>query len=115
VRAARTRPRRSAPLPDEHYLDSGYPSADLIVKSRKTYGIALVTPVLLDRSRQARENAGFQADAFTIDWKYQQVTCPQGQTSQDSPRTRPQLISSPLTCSTPRSRKRAWSRQPFHR
>lgn len=68
-------------LPSEHYLDSGYPSADLIVKSRQTYGIALITPVLLDQSRQARENAGFQADAFTIDWKYQQVTCPQGQAS----------------------------------
>ncbi|MGH3802961.1 MAG: IS1182 family transposase [Pseudonocardiaceae bacterium] len=72
--------RRGLP-PSEHYLDSGYPSADLIVASRRTYGIALITPVLLDQSRQARENAGFQADAFTIDWKYQQVTCPQGQTS----------------------------------
>ncbi|MFK0297423.1 transposase, partial [Streptomyces sp. NPDC090442] len=68
-------------LPGEHYLDSGYPSANLIVKSRQTYGIALITPVLLDQSRQARENAGFTADAFTIDWKYQQVTCPRGQTS----------------------------------
>jgi transposase len=73
--------QRRGLLPGEHYLDSGYPSADLIVKSRKTYGVALITPVLLDQSRQARENAGFAADAFTIDWKYQQVTCPQGQTS----------------------------------
>jgi transposase len=73
--------QRRGLLPGEHYLDSGYPSADLIVASRRTYGIALITPVLLDQSRQARENAGFQADAFTIDWKYQQVTCPQGQVS----------------------------------
>ncbi|GAA2764843.1 hypothetical protein GCM10010103_38840 [Streptomyces paradoxus] len=73
--------QRRGLLPGEHYLDSGYPSADLIVKSRQSYGIALITPVLLDQSRQARANAGFQADAFTIDWKYQQVTCPQGQTS----------------------------------
>ncbi|WP_161981780.1 transposase [Streptomyces sp. TM32] len=68
-------------LPDEHYLDSGYPSADLIVASRKTYGIALITPVLLDQSRQARAEQGFHADAFTVDWKYQQVTCPHDQVS----------------------------------
>lgn len=37
-------------LPARHYLDSGYPSADLIVSSAKDYGIALVTPVLLDTS-----------------------------------------------------------------
>lgn len=73
--------QRRGLLPGEHYLDSGYPSADLIVKSRHAYGIALITPVLLDHSRQAREGAGFGADAFTIDWKYQQVTCPQGQVS----------------------------------
>ncbi|MFI6063312.1 transposase [Streptomyces sp. NPDC051286] len=72
--------RRSL-LPDEHYLDSGYPSADLVVASRKTYGIALITPVLLDQSRQARAEQGFHADAFTVDWKYQQVTCPQDQVS----------------------------------
>src|SRR6266511_4263191 len=54
-------------LPAEHYLDSGYPSAELIVGARATYGIALITPVLLDTSVQARGNAGFQAAAFTID------------------------------------------------
>ncbi|MFC9080619.1 transposase [Streptomyces sp. NPDC057062] len=73
--------QRRGLLPGEHYLDSGYPSDDLIVKSRQTYGIALISPVLLDQSGQARENVGLQADAFTIDWKYQQVTCPQGQAS----------------------------------
>jgi hypothetical protein len=30
-------------LPERHYLDSGYPSAELIVDSAKTYGIALIT------------------------------------------------------------------------
>ncbi|MER7959911.1 transposase [Streptomyces sp. NPDC096030] len=67
-------------LPGEHYLDSGYASADAIVTA-PTRGIALITPVLLDTSRQAREQAGFQAANFTIDWKYQQVVCPMGQAS----------------------------------
>ncbi|MET7906324.1 hypothetical protein ABZS86_34695 [Streptomyces sp. NPDC005355] len=41
-------------LPDEHYLDSGYATAELIQGSVKTYGIALITPVLLDTSRQPK-------------------------------------------------------------
>jgi len=68
-------------LPAEHYLDSGYPSAELIVGARATYGIALITPVLLDTSVQARGNAGFQVAAFTIDWQSRRATCPQGQVS----------------------------------
>jgi transposase len=67
-------------LPGEHCLDSGYASADAIVTARER-GVALITPVLLDHSRQAREQAGFDAANFTIDFKYQQVTCPLGQTS----------------------------------
>jgi hypothetical protein len=31
-------------LPDEHYVDSGYPSADLLVSSLTDYGVRLVTP-----------------------------------------------------------------------
>ncbi|MGW0633890.1 transposase, partial [Streptomyces sp. NPDC002758] len=68
-------------LPKRHYLDSGYPSAELIVGSAKTYGVALVTPVLLDTSRQAKAREGFAADDFTIDWPAQQATCPAGKTS----------------------------------
>jgi hypothetical protein len=44
---------RRGVLPAEHYLDSGYPSADLLVSSRADYGIALVTPMLADTSPQA--------------------------------------------------------------
>jgi IS5 family transposase len=68
-------------LPGEHYVDSGYASAELIVGSLPRYGVALITPVLLDTSRQARAKEGFDASAFAVDWKRQQVTCPQGQTS----------------------------------
>ncbi|MFE5581255.1 IS1182 family transposase [Kitasatospora sp. NPDC056531] len=68
-------------LPARHYLDSGYPSAELIVGSAKTYGVALITPVLLDTSRQAKAQEGFAADDFTIDWDNQQAVCPAGKTS----------------------------------
>ncbi|MFC4117392.1 hypothetical protein [Nonomuraea zeae] len=31
-------------LPGEHYLDSGYPSAELLLSARQRFGIALITP-----------------------------------------------------------------------
>ncbi|MCX4869537.1 IS1182 family transposase [Streptomyces sp. NBC_00825] len=66
--------------PAEHYLDSGYPSADLITKAMKD-GIRMVTPVLLDHSTQAKAADGFDKNAFTINWKTRQVRCPAGGTS----------------------------------
>jgi hypothetical protein len=68
-------------LPDEHLVDSGYPSGDLLVESADRYGITLVTPMLADVSAQARAGAGFDAAAFDIDFDTQQVTCPQQQVS----------------------------------
>ncbi|WP_248966431.1 IS1182 family transposase [Sphaerisporangium perillae] len=68
-------------LPREHYVDSGYASAELIVSAREAYGLTLVTPVLLDQSPQARAQSGYDRSSFTVDWANQQVTCPQGQTS----------------------------------
>jgi len=68
-------------LPGEHYLDSGYASAELIAGAHAVFGITLVTPLLADTSRQAREQQGFAREAFTIDFDAQQATCPQGQTS----------------------------------
>jgi hypothetical protein len=62
-------------------VDSGYPSAELIVGSRATFGIALITPVLADPSPQARAGAGFDRAAFHIDWDAQQVRCPKGHPS----------------------------------
>jgi len=68
-------------LPGEHYLDSGYPSADTITTASQTFGVTLVTPALLDQSAQARAGTGFDKTAFTIDFDTRQVTCPQGNTS----------------------------------
>lgn len=73
--------QRRGLLPDEHYLDSGYPSAELITGSRADFGIRLITPVLADQSPQARAGNGFDRSAFTIDFDREQATCPQGQTS----------------------------------
>jgi transposase len=68
-------------LPGEHYVDSGYPSADLLISSLNDYGVRLITPMLADTSPQARAGEGFDRTAFTIDWDTQTVTCPQGQTN----------------------------------
>ncbi len=68
-------------LPAEHYVDSGYATAELIVSARDLYGLALVAPVRFDSSPQARAATGYGRAAFTIDWTAKQATCPQGQTS----------------------------------
>ncbi|MFF3460670.1 transposase [Streptomyces sp. NPDC002730] len=51
--------QRRGLLPGEHYLDSGYASAELIVGSLKQFGVALITPMLRDQSRRARAKEGF--------------------------------------------------------
>ncbi|MEU6709134.1 IS1182 family transposase [Streptomyces wuyuanensis] len=66
--------------PGEHYLDSGYPSVDLVVEAAGR-GITMVTPLLADHSPQAKAAQGFDKSAFRIDWKTRQVRCPQGATS----------------------------------
>lgn len=68
-------------LPAEHYVDSGYPSADLLVSSITDFGVRLITPLLADTSPQARAGAGFDRSGFRIDWDAQMVTCPQGKTN----------------------------------
>ncbi len=68
-------------LPAEHYVDSGYPSAELLASSLAGFGITLVTPLLADNSPQARAGAGFDRAAFAIDFDARQATCPQGHAS----------------------------------
>jgi transposase len=65
--------------PGEHAVDAGYTSADLLLGAR-AQGITLLGPLLADTSPQAR-TGGYTAEAFTIDFDHQQVTCPQGATS----------------------------------
>ncbi|MFJ9682923.1 IS1182 family transposase [Streptomyces sp. NPDC101194] len=66
--------------PGEHYLDSGYPSADLVTAAARE-GIAVITPLLADHSHQARAAEGFDKSAFRIDWTTRQVRCPERCTS----------------------------------
>jgi len=66
-------------LPAEHAVDAGYTSADLLLDARGR-GITLLGPLLSGSPPQAR-SGGYTAEAFTIDWDRQQVTCPQGVTS----------------------------------
>jgi transposase len=62
-------------IPSEHLVDSGYVSADLLVKS-KLEGITLVGPMRPDTSWQARDSEGLDLTRFRIDWEAQLVTCP---------------------------------------
>lgn len=67
--------------PDEHVVDTGYTSVDLMVGAAKEHGIALFGPLRADTSNQNKKNEGFDRSRFTIDWDHRQVTCPQGKTS----------------------------------
>lgn len=67
--------------PDEHFVDSGYPSAALVVESARDFGIELVSPLLADTSHQARAAGGYARADFTIDFDAKTATCPQGRTS----------------------------------
>jgi transposase len=68
-------------LPDEHFLDSGYVDADLLVRSQKELGIEVIGPVRPDSSWQAQAGQGYDVAHFRVDWQAQQVTCPQGCTN----------------------------------
>jgi transposase len=68
-------------LPNQHLVDSGYVDADLLVASRRDFGIDLVGPPRGDQHWQAREQTGFSAEHFKIDWEGHRATCPEGRTS----------------------------------
>jgi transposase len=67
--------------PAEHLVDSGYPSAQLIVTAAREHGITLISPLLANNSAQARAGHGYDKAAFTVDFDAQQSVCPQGKTS----------------------------------
>ena len=52
-------------LPGEHLVDSGYPSAELIIHAARVFGITLVSPMLLDTSAQARAGGPKGASKLT--------------------------------------------------
>ena len=65
----------------EHFVDSGYPSAALLVSSSADHGIELVAPLLADTSAQAKAGAGYDRASFDFDFEARVARCPQGQAS----------------------------------
>ncbi len=68
-------------LPSVHLTDMGYIDAELLVDSERQYQINLFGPVRGDYRRQGREDKGFAASDFVIDWEARQARCPAGCTS----------------------------------
>jgi transposase len=68
-------------LPGQHLVDAGYPSAELLVKSQKEYGVDLFGPVRPDVRWQVRDEQAYDITQFQINWEKREVTCPMGQTS----------------------------------
>jgi transposase len=67
-------------LPAEHFVDSAYVDAALLVGSRRDHGISLEGPVRGVANQHTR-GPGFEQRDFAIDWEREQVTCPRGKTS----------------------------------
>lgn len=68
-------------LPKEHFVDSAYVSAALLVASRRDHGVSLQGPVRGLSTWASRVGQGYDLPNFRIDWKRQQVTCPEGKLS----------------------------------
>ena len=65
-------------LPETHYVDTGYVSADIMLMMKEKYEVEIVGPVLPDTSWQAKAGKGFDLSNFNINWQQKQVQCPQG-------------------------------------
>lgn len=68
-------------LPQQHLVDQGYTSSQLLSSSEREYKIDLFGPVALNVGWQAKEGLGFDLSHFKIDWKRKAVYCPQGKRS----------------------------------
>lgn len=63
-------------LPSEHLTDTNSAEAKQFTESRLQYGIDLIAPTRADNKWQAKEQQGFDAASFRIDWEAQQASCP---------------------------------------
>lgn len=68
-------------LPSTHLADAGYVDGPLLADSQRNYGVDLMGPTRADYHWQARQEKGFAAVDFTIDWQQQRVICPEGRMS----------------------------------
>src|SRR5918912_975332 len=68
-------------LPSEHFVDSAYVDAALLVGSRRDHGVSLEGPVRGVANRHTGAAQGFAQRDFTIDWERERVTCTRGKAS----------------------------------
>ena len=73
---------RKGLLSKEHFVDSGYIDASLLLESPETYGVSLIGPVQEDTSWQALARKGYDLSQFAIDWQARTATCPKGKVSE---------------------------------
>lgn len=66
--------------PREHFVDSAYVDAQLLVSSPKQ-GIMLVGPTRANCSWQSKNHDAFDLSQFQVDWQNKQAICPQGKRS----------------------------------
>jgi transposase len=83
-------------LPNDHFLDGAYVSADTLVDSQQLYEVNLVGPARRDKSWQVRDENAFEREQFAVDWENESVTCPNGQQNRywkqaKGPRGRPTI------------------------
>ena len=69
-------------LPKEHFVDTAYVDAALLVSSATDHQIDLVGRIPPDSSWQAQANLGFDLSCFAVNWDGEQVICPAGKVSQ---------------------------------
>ena len=74
-----TRLRRGHLRPAAHLVDAGYTLVVHPDRAARDHHLTLVGPLPGPRTRQHRDAAGFDRDAFRIDFQQRQVTCPPGQ------------------------------------
>ena len=68
-------------IPEEHVVDAGYVDGPLLVESLENFGIKLTGPVRPNVSWQAKAANGYDLSHFQINWKQQQMVCPEGKKS----------------------------------
>jgi transposase len=111
ARQVHERLKQNQIVPEEHFLDAGYVSADLVLQCREE-GIEIVGPMAHNSTWQHVANKGFALDDFKIDWDKKSVTCPKGKTSKSwtelkSKQGPPMIYThfSPVDCQSCRSKK----------
>jgi len=65
-------------LPHEHLTDTNYAEVKHFINSRLEYGIDMIAPTRADNKWQSKEQQGFDAASFQIDWEAQRASCPAG-------------------------------------